>query len=458
MNTSPVQILHHSAQSISFQIEDLERPKALLKEQPVQQILRSFAPKLEASSFTDEKLVANGYHAFLYGMYRAYADHRPFVLSADMIWLLICQGFSHHVNFNPQLTKDLFPKLIHKEALEFRTNEVKLGDLGSPWRKAPAHFIEQMKGKIDPGLIDTLRADFSTTGPNERLATEITIMDTFKAYFEYILVDLICGIPEITLKGTTEDWFKIKQKLSVLRLYQLDWWIDAMLPIIDECIAANQGQINQAFWMNMFKVHTSDDYGGPQNIDGWILRFFPYDRRGKKIDISQIKELSVEDILEELPKEIVCVDFTYCMEDEYGQIKKTFPMHFWAGFIGCSQNHETQAIQPEIGWFVSHLDFRKSAVPMEGRRTKNNASCAFYNLESFPRILFKKFRWSRVILNFRSEIEVPITALFLSISFLILDGPISEKTIAKLTKRYRLKRTIVYVNGEPLHPEKGPFP
>lgn len=29
-------------------------------------------------------------------MYRAYADHRPFTVSPDIVWLLICQGFAEH--------------------------------------------------------------------------------------------------------------------------------------------------------------------------------------------------------------------------------------------------------------------------------------------------------------------------------------------------------------------------
>ncbi len=35
-------------------------------------------------------------------MYQAYADHRPFVLSPDMIWLLISQGFARHINANQE--------------------------------------------------------------------------------------------------------------------------------------------------------------------------------------------------------------------------------------------------------------------------------------------------------------------------------------------------------------------
>jgi hypothetical protein len=37
-------------------------------------------------------------------------------------------------------------------------------------------------------------------------------MEAMKSYFDYIAIRISCGIPEITLKGTTEDWRKILDK------------------------------------------------------------------------------------------------------------------------------------------------------------------------------------------------------------------------------------------------------
>ena len=48
-----------------------------------------------AKSEAPDSLVSYGYNSFFNGMYQAYADHRPFILSPDMIWLLISQGLFH---------------------------------------------------------------------------------------------------------------------------------------------------------------------------------------------------------------------------------------------------------------------------------------------------------------------------------------------------------------------------
>ncbi len=44
--------------------------------------------------------------------------------------------------------------------------------------------------------------DFSTTGPIERAASEIVLMDAMQSYFDYVL-QWICGTPEVTLLGST---------------------------------------------------------------------------------------------------------------------------------------------------------------------------------------------------------------------------------------------------------------
>lgn len=31
-------------------------------------------------------------------------------------------------------------------------------------------------------------------------------MEAVKPYFEFIIIRIVCGIPEITLEGTPEDW------------------------------------------------------------------------------------------------------------------------------------------------------------------------------------------------------------------------------------------------------------
>ena len=76
-----------------------------------------------AKSEAPDSLVSYRYHSFFQGMYQAYADHRPFVLSPDMIWLLISQGFARHINANQEAMRDYIVDFSGKQSLIVKTDK-----------------------------------------------------------------------------------------------------------------------------------------------------------------------------------------------------------------------------------------------------------------------------------------------------------------------------------------------
>ena len=153
-----------------------------------------------------EKLVSYGSHSFFYGMYEAYANHRPFVLSPDMVWMLIAQGFSHHINANPEKYRDKMVDFSGRMSLVVESEK----PLDSAqWDVLIPRFAEEIRENTKGTIAETMIADFSTTTQYEQIASEITLMESTKAYFEYVVVYSVCGIPEVTLLGTPEDWQKV---------------------------------------------------------------------------------------------------------------------------------------------------------------------------------------------------------------------------------------------------------
>ena len=61
-----------------------------------------------AWSFADDEkfYTFTGKDVFFKTIVRAYAEHRPLVLSPDMIWVLISQGFARYVNAHPEQLRD----------------------------------------------------------------------------------------------------------------------------------------------------------------------------------------------------------------------------------------------------------------------------------------------------------------------------------------------------------------
>ena len=77
-------------------------------------------------------------------MYRAYADHRPFVLSPDMIWLLISQGFARHVEANKESMRHYFVDYSGQQSLIVMADK-QLDDPTVKWEGIVSDFTQQIK-------------------------------------------------------------------------------------------------------------------------------------------------------------------------------------------------------------------------------------------------------------------------------------------------------------------------
>lgn len=99
-------------------------------------------------------------------------------------------------------------------------------------------------------------------------------MDTVQHFFTYTMV-CGCGFPSITLKGTPEDWQRLRAKAERLVEYDLKWWTDALLPVLDQFVKAANHEPDLNFWRSLCNLRgASGMITGP--ITGWLQVFFPY--------------------------------------------------------------------------------------------------------------------------------------------------------------------------------------
>lgn len=56
------------------------------------------------------------------------------------------------------------------------------------------------------------------------------------------------------MKGTPQDWKQLRANVAGLGKYQLEWWIDKLLPIIDKFVAAVDGESDADFWNSVGKI------------------------------------------------------------------------------------------------------------------------------------------------------------------------------------------------------------
>ncbi|MFA6706031.1 MAG: DUF4419 domain-containing protein [Bacteroidales bacterium] len=442
-------------QGIKFEVEKLSKPKKLLYLQSYEEIYKNlilrdadlskweiernkidFKYNILAKSEAYDSLVNFGYNSFFNGMYRAYAEHRPFVLSPDMIWLLISQGFARHVNAKPEKLRNYFVDFSGQLTIVVKSEDDLLND-SAEWENIFSQLTSQIAKYTGEELINTLSSNFSTTTPIEKIASEITVMEAMDPYFEFVATYVVCGIPEITLEGTTKDWEKILEKTKKLSDYNLRWWTKELEPILKEFINASKGKINKRFWRNMFKYHSQKEYGAPNIIDGWIIKFFPYGKDGKR---NNLKKLIGGD---SLPEEIVKVDLKYIKTDS---IKPDETMlELWAGFIGLEQNPETFALRPKISWMVKKKDVNQAGLQqrLEANTLDNIIHLKIINV---PKFLQKSDTIYSLRLEFINEVFLPDWMKTKKIGKLFIEGKISEKETDKILDWF--PNTEIDINGK----------
>jgi hypothetical protein len=351
-------------------------------------------------------------------MVTAYAEHRPLVLSPDMIWLLILQGFASHIEADPEKMRPYFVDFQGQKTLEVVRAWTK-GNPDNPWENVFDEFGKKIAKETKGDLAANCLPHFTTTGIVEKAAFDISLMRAMDPFFDY-QVSLLCGIPEITLEGTPADWELLEQHATSLAQYGLAWWIDPLKPVLHEFTQASKGQADADFWAKMVKKR-SYPAGCTQDpfLSGWMLNFFPYindkpnpwiinpdsiqtfetafaayevkanerkaewelihqniekqEKNGKKAKKEREKLFSLPRVSAPRPESFGLK--TLDVSDLPGSLGKAnvilndngamYNMEFLAGFIGIRQNSETFALRPEISWIILDTGLQDGQTPTQ---------------------------------------------------------------------------------------------
>ncbi len=381
--------------AFSFRVGDVARATAPLKETPLRRAVPALlGTPVEACGAGVEQIVAVQQNAFLAAAWRAYADHRPLVLTPDAVWLCLAQGFAAHVNLHAEALRGRFVRHQGREMLTVGRGDFVKGSPDNPWPEVFAAFSDQIAEYIGRQR-DLVVCDFSTTGPVERAASEIVLMDAMQQYFEYE-VGFICGIPEITLAGTVDDWKSVRQRAQMFAEYGLEWWTSVLVPVLDEFVSAAAGRPDVAFWGHFFEDSLRRGCGGGTELHGWILLLFPYLVAGANDPLVRspifaaargaspiepgggparwVTRSSVSP--ESIPLGLSRAPLTFHVGET------SHPMDLIGGFMGIAQDPATLALRPAIGWAVrDHADAAVVRDPSHQGRSEESAedSAAVWN-------------------------------------------------------------------------------
>ncbi len=217
-------------------------------------------------------------HPLLAAVGLAFAQHRPLVLSPDAVWLTIAQGVAQHVRLHADVLRPRLVRHDGRKRLTITTDGVPAD--ASTWVRAVDAFRALLAAEIGEGRARLFQCDFSTSTDVDKLASQIVLLDAYSPYFSLWMV-AICGIPEITLLGSVEDWRRIRERIEVIAELDLGFWCRSLVPIADQLVRAANGDVDTAFWRRIY--NPVDAYGG-ELITGWITRLYPYVKRDATVD------------------------------------------------------------------------------------------------------------------------------------------------------------------------------
>ena len=183
----------------------------------------------------------------------AYNLHQNLQLRPDDLWIAILAQFSAYVNGRAE---ELRHKIVSHEGQEELVVVVP-GTIHTVDFGAIHHiFLDKISQNIkDASLREWFLPGFSTSTETDDFCASAMAMCSFQAYFSYKDV-LICGIPEITLLGSVQDWLALRAKVD--RLTEFDGqdqilskvWIPRLRIILDHFVESAQtgSTRNLDFW------------------------------------------------------------------------------------------------------------------------------------------------------------------------------------------------------------------
>lgn len=302
------------------------------------------------------QIVEGGHSPLFQAISYAFNRHYPLKITPDAVWLMCLVGLSHHIDTDPEGLRHHFVKHEGKVEIVVKVESPRLPYVPPQvWEDGIAQFSEKIKDHIGKKH-DLIVCDFTTTTHKDRLSSEIAMMGALKHYFKYKMV-LACGLSLVTVAGEPEDWANLYQRVEALTEFDLGWWTQHLLPVIDQLRIACEGNPDLDFWNRVYK---KEGYGsGSQgNVTGWVNVFHPYIAGKNKEQMLRNKYVDWQD---ERGSGVETDDFPYGLVsapvelDDHGIV---YDFEFYGGLVGVAYDEE-YTVEAVSGWAIQNLGLAK---------------------------------------------------------------------------------------------------
>ena len=222
------------------------------------------------------KLPNNGFLGFLS---HAYSNHVKIAISPYDIWILIISEVSKFVVSNPESFRSLFTHCDEKQQI------VVLSD--SLYEMPMDVLSAALASKINFNA-DILFPKFSMENKESVEMIQALFCEMASPYYSYAM--LLCGLPEIKVLGTIDDWKAIRTHFNNLfdllgKCHNFENYPVRVNTILDSVISSFEysDQDKVSFWKDIF-TEKNIGSGSQREINGWITHFLIVQKKPLKLE------------------------------------------------------------------------------------------------------------------------------------------------------------------------------
>lgn len=326
----------------SIELDELKAPTEI-----VSKLLKIQSDQIEYVTFENKSNLTNSLvssqvmNPFINSLHLAFAEHLIVKITPDVIWYLIIDSVAVYIKQNSEKMRNVFVDFNEKRTLKVKTAPE------FTWEEVISVFNDLLDKNTKHNDTNLFGMEFTTTSVESLTVSRLARMDSMQNYFTYE-VYTFCGIPEIQLHGERYDWTLLIKKFNnlVSLIEDLKQWQVNLNEILNEFVRVYDGQIDEQFWRNIYKINGSS---GKPWVTGWAINFFPYLSKQAR------NKYTLDEYWKSAHPSLTADDFNPKMSmasfEWYNRQTKT-NMTFFGGLFGIKYNDIERSLLPVFGYGV----------------------------------------------------------------------------------------------------------
>lgn len=226
--------------------------------------------------FPNTKLRNVGFLGFLS---HAYSNHVKISISPYDIWILIISEVSKFIVSKPEPFRGLFTDSAEKKEITIFTD----AEYEMPMNELSAALASNIK--FDANI---LFPELSIQSEESVAMIQALFCEMASPYYSYSM--MMCGLPEIKVLGTIDDWKTIRTNFNKLfdllnNCYDFKNYPSTVETVLNNIINSfkSSQQDSISFWKDIF-TEKNIGSGSQREINGWITHFLIVQQKPLKLE------------------------------------------------------------------------------------------------------------------------------------------------------------------------------